>query len=86
MHMLKNSSVQTRIQAVEALGNIGEKSVAGTLVKMLPSKNAELDEAIIVTLGKFRLKATEPLLIKMMQSKAPIVRKAAAWALGELDI
>ena len=56
----------------------------GLILKVL--MNAELDEAIVVALGKFRLKAAEPLLVKMLQSKFSNVRRAAAWALGEIDI
>lgn len=84
--VLSGTSPLLKIQAAESLGKIGDRSCLEALMKLAPSGDEELDEATILSLGRLRAKEAEALLIASLTAESPRIRRAAAWALGELEI
>ncbi len=86
INVLKTNSVLAKTQAVESLGKIGDPGIVKILMKVLPSGDMELDESIIMAFGVLKQKEAETLLISLIKNEEPRIRRAACWALGELDI
>lgn len=86
LNVLKVNNNLAKIQAVESLGKIGDPGIVKILMKIFPSGDMELDESIIMVFGKFKQKEVESLLISLLEDKETRIKRAACWALGELDI
>jgi HEAT repeat protein len=78
-----------RSQAAEALAENHDASnssaVVGALKALLEDSSAEVREQSIDALAEIRDAGAVQALIAAMQSKDPVVRKAAAAALGQRD-
>jgi len=85
----RDRSVHVRSQAAEALAENHDASnssaVVGALKALLEDSSAEVREQSIDALAEIRDAGAVQALIAAMQSKDPVVRKAAAAALGQRD-
>ena len=81
---LETGDLIARMQAVEALGQIGDARVIPSLLKALKDPNIQVQYIAIRALGELRDKrAVEP-LVKALEHRDPGIVSAAALALGEL--
>lgn len=81
---LANGDLMARMQAVEALGQIGDARVVPSLFKALKDQNMQVQYVAINALGELRdTRAVEP-LVEALEHRDPGIVSAAALALGEL--
>ena len=81
---LAGGDLMARIQAVEALGQIGDARIAPSLLKTLKDPNRQVQYIAIKALGELRdTRAVEP-LVEALEHRDPGIVSAAALALGEL--
>jgi len=85
----KDRSAEVRSQAAAALAETHDASNSGAVVSalkaLLDDSSAEVREQSIDALSEIRDAGAVQALIAAMQSKDPVVRKAAAAALGQRD-
>jgi HEAT repeat protein len=85
----KDKSADVRAQAANALGEHHDAStsaaVVSTLKGLLDDSSSDVREQAISALSDIRDAGAVQALIAAMQSKDPVVRKAAAAALGQRD-
>ncbi len=81
---LAAGDLMARIQAVEALGQIGDARIAPSLLEALKDPNKQVQYIAIRALGELRdARAVEP-LVEALEHRDPGIVSAAALALGEL--
>ncbi|MDE2698428.1 MAG: HEAT repeat domain-containing protein [Gemmatimonadota bacterium] len=81
---LANGDLIARMQAVEALGQIGDARIVPSLLKALKDPNIQVQYIAIKALGDLRdARAVEP-LVEALEHRDPGIVSAAALALGEL--
>ncbi|MFZ3169413.1 MAG: HEAT repeat domain-containing protein [Candidatus Methanoperedens sp.] len=81
---LMDKDWHSRSEAVNALGEIGNKKAVEPLIQTLKDKNEDVRWRVAWALGKIGdERAVEP-LIQTLRDNDEIVRKGAAWALGKI--
>ncbi|MDE2723651.1 MAG: HEAT repeat domain-containing protein, partial [Gemmatimonadota bacterium] len=81
---LANGDLVARMQAVEALGQIGDARVVPSLLEALKDPNIQVQYIAIKALGELRdTRAVEP-LVEALEHRDPGIVSTAALALGEL--
>ncbi len=79
----KHSS-ERRIDAIRALGKIGDTVAVEPFIAYLNDPNRYVKESIVYVLGKMRdTRAVEP-LISQLKDKSRLFRREIAWSLGEM--
>ena len=74
-----------RAAAVEALGEREDEAVLPTLLERVHDKDAFVRRQAARALGRLRAQAaTTPLIARVTREKDPEVKRAIAWALGEI--
>ena len=83
---LTDEDEQARVQAAWALGEIGSASSADALIRALDDESAEVRKQVAHALGEIGADNAADALIRMLREDPEAeVRKAAAWALSEMD-
>jgi hypothetical protein len=83
---LKHHDWQVRVEAAEALQNIGDERAVKPLIDALRDPVWRVRDDAAIALGKIGdLRAAQPLL-HAMEDQSGYVRWHAAWALGELQV
>jgi len=71
-----------KIEAMEALGKIGEERAAEIIIPLLKDDDQEIREAAIEVLGKLKSRDSVPFLIAILPKKE--TRLTTIWALGNI--
>jgi HEAT repeat protein len=74
------------VHAAEALANFSDPRLVPYLIAVLDEADTELLISAIRTLGALGTATAEPALLPLLSDSRPAVRRAAAEALGELQI
>ena len=81
--LLDSSSVGLRSVAAESLAKIGDKRVAGAVLKhYVAEPDLSVKRTYAVTLGALKSHQAAPLLLEDLVSKDASLRGSVAWALG----
>jgi HEAT repeat protein len=74
------------VHAAEALANFADSRLVPYLVAVLAAADAELVISAVRTLGTLGAATAEPHLLPLLSDHRPAVRRAAAEALGQLQL
>jgi HEAT repeat protein len=81
---LRVSAQKTRLAVIEKLTLSEDPDSVGPLVFALKDRDAEVREAAVRSLGKFKVRATVDPLMQLLRDPAAQVRTAAAESLGKI--
>lgn len=90
MQQLQSPEMQQRYEAIERLGETGNRDAIGPLIDILRHALDTWDERFLVTpairaLGRLKAKEAVPVLLQALENSLVYVKTDAAEALGELD-
>ena len=81
---LNSRDMVEKQQAVEELGELGDKRSVSFLIEVLEYKNQELTRTVIKALGNLQDASAVPVLVKCLNNSDPITKQLASVALGEI--